>query len=117
MIDGSGANGNWELAMIEAMLGIAVFTENWELFNHSTGFWNQRFVQLLLFFFLRLCSYVLVSNASLGFRHISTMNLLMGLNRNLLPEEPLLGTDKRYSPLSLPSTKKKEKKEIKNRTK
>jgi hypothetical protein len=42
MIDGSSSNGNWELSMIEAMLGIAVFNENLDLFNRAVGFWKQR---------------------------------------------------------------------------
>jgi len=40
--DGSGSNGNWELSMIEAMFGIAVFTEDWNLFNRSATFWSER---------------------------------------------------------------------------
>jgi len=39
---GSGSNGNWELSMIEGMIGIAVFTENVTLFNHSVLYWYQR---------------------------------------------------------------------------
>jgi len=39
---GSGSNGNWELSMIEGMIGIAVFTENVTLFNHSVTYWYQR---------------------------------------------------------------------------
>jgi hypothetical protein len=39
---GSGANGNWELTMIDAMLGIAVFTDNTTLYDHAIEFWNQR---------------------------------------------------------------------------
>ena len=35
-------NGNWELSMIEAMMGIAVFTDNHDLFNHAVLFWKQR---------------------------------------------------------------------------
>jgi hypothetical protein len=40
--EGSGANGNWELSMLEAMLGIAVFSDNTTLFDHTVGFWQQR---------------------------------------------------------------------------
>ncbi|HEV2673890.1 MAG TPA: alginate lyase family protein [Aliidongia sp.] len=39
---GSPDNGNWELSMIEAMMGIAVFTENSSLFQHAVTFWQQR---------------------------------------------------------------------------
>jgi len=40
--DGSPDNGNWELSMIEAMMGIAVFTEDTDLFQHAVAFWQQR---------------------------------------------------------------------------
>jgi len=40
--NGSPSNGNWELSMIEGILGIAVFTDNQELFDHGVTFWNQR---------------------------------------------------------------------------
>jgi hypothetical protein len=40
--NGSGGNGNWELAMIEAMIGIAVFNNDRTLFNHAVTFWHQR---------------------------------------------------------------------------
>jgi len=40
--NGSGANGNWELSMIDAMLGIAVFAEDSELYDHAVTFWKQR---------------------------------------------------------------------------
>jgi hypothetical protein len=40
--NGSNLNGNWELSQIEAMMGIAVFTDNHELFDHATLFWKQR---------------------------------------------------------------------------
>jgi len=39
---GSGANGNWELSMIDTMFGIAVFTNNQSLYDHAVEFWNQR---------------------------------------------------------------------------
>ncbi len=39
---GSPANGNWELTMLEAMAGIAVFTENSTLLDHANLFWTQR---------------------------------------------------------------------------
>lgn len=41
-LNGSGANGNWELSQIEAMFGIAVLTENATLFDHAATFWRQR---------------------------------------------------------------------------
>jgi len=42
IIAGSGANGNWELSMIDGMFGIAVFNENTTLFNHAVDYWKQR---------------------------------------------------------------------------
>lgn len=39
---GSGSNGNWELAMIEGLLGYSVLTENTTLFNKGIDFWRQR---------------------------------------------------------------------------
>ena len=40
--DGSGANGNWELSMIEGMMGIAVFTDDRALLNHAEAMWRER---------------------------------------------------------------------------
>jgi hypothetical protein len=40
--NGSGANGNWELSMIEGAIGIAVFTDNRALFDHSVAMWHER---------------------------------------------------------------------------
>jgi MBG domain (YGX type) len=40
--NGSPDNGNWELAMIEGMMGIAVFNEDLPLLQHAQLFWNQR---------------------------------------------------------------------------
>jgi hypothetical protein len=40
--DGSNYNGNWELTQIEAMMGIAVFTDDHVLFDHAAEFWKQR---------------------------------------------------------------------------
>lgn len=40
--NGSPANGNWELSMIEGMMGIAVFTDNRDLLNHAAEMWGQR---------------------------------------------------------------------------
>jgi hypothetical protein len=39
---GSGANGNWELSMIEATIGIAVFTDNHALFQQAVHMWHER---------------------------------------------------------------------------
>jgi hypothetical protein len=39
---GSSSNGNWELAMIEGMMGIAVFNEDAALMQHAQTFWTQR---------------------------------------------------------------------------
>jgi len=40
--NGSPSNGNWELSMIEGMMGIGVFTVNGSLFNRAVDFWQQR---------------------------------------------------------------------------
>jgi hypothetical protein len=40
--DGSGANGNWELSMLDATIGLAVFTDNHTLFDHAVDFWRSR---------------------------------------------------------------------------
>jgi hypothetical protein len=40
--DGSGANGNWELSMIEGMMGIAVFTDDRALLSHAEAMWRER---------------------------------------------------------------------------
>src|SRR5713101_6800271 len=42
IINGSGSNGNWELSMIEGMIGIAVYNNDSNLFNHAVTFWHQR---------------------------------------------------------------------------
>jgi hypothetical protein len=42
LYNGSGDNGNWELAMIEGMMGIAVFNEDTALLAHAQLFWSQR---------------------------------------------------------------------------
>jgi hypothetical protein len=40
--NGSGANGNWELSMIEGMMGIAVFTNDRPLLGHAEAMWHER---------------------------------------------------------------------------
>ena len=40
--NGSGANGNWELSMIEGIMGIAVFTDDRALLNHAEAMWRER---------------------------------------------------------------------------
>ena len=40
--NGSGENGNWELSMIEGMMGIAVFNEDSALLAHAQLYWGQR---------------------------------------------------------------------------
>lgn len=40
--DGSGANGNWELSMIDGMMGIAVFNEDRALWQHAETMWRER---------------------------------------------------------------------------
>jgi hypothetical protein len=42
IVNGSGNNGNWELSMIEGMIGIAVYNNDANLFNHAVTFWRQR---------------------------------------------------------------------------
>ena len=42
IINGSKANGNWELSMIEALFGIAVFTEDSALLLQAQLMWTQR---------------------------------------------------------------------------
>ncbi|HXN21501.1 MAG TPA: alginate lyase family protein [Candidatus Dormibacteraeota bacterium] len=42
IINGSGSNGNWELTMIEGMIGIAVYNDDTNLFNQAITFWYQR---------------------------------------------------------------------------
>ena len=40
--NGSPANGNWELSMIEGMMGIGVFTDDRALLDHAEGMWHER---------------------------------------------------------------------------
>ena len=40
--DGSGANGNWDLTMIDGMMGIAVFTDDRALMEHAEAMWKER---------------------------------------------------------------------------
>jgi hypothetical protein len=42
VVNGSGANGNWELAMIEATMNIAVFLDDRALFDKAVGMWRKR---------------------------------------------------------------------------
>ncbi len=43
IIDGSvWSNGNWDLTMIDAILGIAVFTDNQTLFDKGVSMWRAR---------------------------------------------------------------------------
>jgi hypothetical protein len=39
---GSPSNGNWEISMIEALVGFSVLTENATLFERALGFWRAR---------------------------------------------------------------------------
>jgi hypothetical protein len=48
--EGSKNNGNWELSMVEAMVGIAVFTDNRPLFDHAVLLWKQRVPSYFYFF-------------------------------------------------------------------
>jgi Alginate lyase len=40
--DGSEKNGNWELSMIDGMMGIAVFSDDRALLDHAEAMWHQR---------------------------------------------------------------------------
>jgi hypothetical protein len=40
--DGSGSNGNWELSMIEASMGIGVFLDDHGIFNKAASMWRAR---------------------------------------------------------------------------
>jgi len=40
--NGKDGNGNWELSMIDGMMGIAVFNEDLPLLQHAQTFWQQR---------------------------------------------------------------------------
>jgi hypothetical protein len=42
VINGSGANGNWELSMIEASINIAVFIDDKASFDKAVGMWKRR---------------------------------------------------------------------------
>jgi hypothetical protein len=42
VIGGSGANGNWELSMIEASINIAVFLDDKASFDRAVGMWKRR---------------------------------------------------------------------------
>jgi len=42
VINGSGANGNWELSMIEASINIAVFLDDKATFDKAAGMWRKR---------------------------------------------------------------------------
>ena len=42
VINGSGANGNWELTMIDAAIGIAVFLDDKAAFDKAVTMWRQR---------------------------------------------------------------------------
>jgi Alginate lyase len=40
--NGGPQNGNWELSMIDGMMGIAVFTSDRKLLDHAAQMWEQR---------------------------------------------------------------------------
>ena len=42
IIDGSCSNGNWELAMIEALTNIGVFLDDTTMFNKAVSMWRAR---------------------------------------------------------------------------
>eukprot|EP00912_Choanoflagellata_sp_UC4_P001653 UC4_evm2s1049 len=41
LLNGSSANGNWELTFIEGLIGIAVFTENHSQFETAINLWRR----------------------------------------------------------------------------
>jgi len=42
IINGSNSNGNWEISMIEALIGIGVFNDDPTTFNTGITYWKQR---------------------------------------------------------------------------
>jgi len=42
IINGSTSNGNWEISMIEALIGIGVFNDDPTTFNTGVTYWKQR---------------------------------------------------------------------------
>jgi hypothetical protein len=42
IINGSTSNGNWEISMIEALIGIGVFNDDPATFNTGVTYWKQR---------------------------------------------------------------------------
>jgi len=42
IINGSNSNGNWEISMIEALIGIGVFNDDPATFNTGITYWKQR---------------------------------------------------------------------------
>jgi len=42
IIKGSTSNGNWEISMIEALIGIGVFNDDTATYNTGINFWRQR---------------------------------------------------------------------------
>jgi len=42
LLQGSGANGNWELIMTDALMGIAVFLDDRTSFNRAVALWRGR---------------------------------------------------------------------------
>jgi hypothetical protein len=42
IINGSTSNGNWEISMIEALIGIGVFNDDSATFNTGITYWKQR---------------------------------------------------------------------------
>src|SRR6185295_17401909 len=39
---GSGANGNWELIMVDALMGAGVFLDDKAIFNRAVSLWRGR---------------------------------------------------------------------------
>ena len=42
IVNGSTSNGNWEISMIEALIGIGVFNDDLTTFNTGVTYWKQR---------------------------------------------------------------------------
>ena len=42
VVNGSNSNGNWELAMIEATMGIGIYLDDQSIFNGAVAMWKKR---------------------------------------------------------------------------
>src|SRR6266849_1095378 len=74
IVNGSGGNGNWELSMIEGMIGIAVYNNDADLFNHAVTFWRQRVPAYFYYFPLDGPNPVLPPRGSLNWNGQTVFN-------------------------------------------